>query len=78
MVPGAGLAWEQRPAIGDPDDFYHLSLGSGFSIGQDPGQIIIDFAYILGSQGFQMPVTAVPEVSLDHDPGLTVHQRLGP
>ena len=42
-----GVAWEQRPAIGRPDDFYIFSLGSGFSIGQGPGQIIIDFAYFL-------------------------------
>ena len=41
-----GFAWEQRPAIGDPDNFYSISFGSGLSIGEDPGKTIVDFAYI--------------------------------
>jgi hypothetical protein len=41
----AGLSWEQRPAIGSPDEYWGLSLGSGISIGQDPGKVILDFAY---------------------------------
>jgi hypothetical protein len=39
------LSWEQRPAIGSPDEYWGLSLGSGISIGQDPGKVILDFAY---------------------------------
>ena len=42
----AGLFWEQRPAIGDPDEYFGLSLGSGMSIGKDPGKLIVDFAYM--------------------------------
>ena len=43
----AGLAWEERPALGQPDDFYSVSLGSGFSIGKEPGRVIFDLAYVL-------------------------------
>ncbi len=42
-----GLAWEQRPAVGNPDDYYSLSAGSGFSVGKGPGKTIVDIAYIL-------------------------------
>jgi len=40
-----GLVWEQRPAIGEPDDYYGFSVGTGIAIGDDPGQWIFDFAY---------------------------------
>ena len=42
-----GLAWEQRPAAGEPDDYYTVSLGSGFSMGKGVGKSIIDIAYSL-------------------------------
>ena len=42
----AGMAWEQRPAIDDPDDFYTASLGTGFSIGQGSGRVLFDIAYL--------------------------------
>jgi len=41
-----GVIWEQRPAIGTPDQYWGVSLGSGISVGKDPGKFIIDFAYI--------------------------------
>jgi long-subunit fatty acid transport protein len=40
-----GFSWEQRPAIGTPDEFYGVSAGSGISLGKDPGKLIIDVAY---------------------------------
>ena len=41
----AGLSWEQRPAIGNPDEYWGVSVGSGVSLGKDPGKLIIDVAY---------------------------------
>ena len=41
----AGVIWEQRPAIESSDNYYGFSLGSGFSLGKDPGKLIIDFSY---------------------------------
>ncbi len=41
----AGVSWEQRPAIGDPDEFWGFSLGTGVSVGKDPGKMIVDVAY---------------------------------
>ncbi len=41
-----GIFWEQRPALGSPDNYLGLSLGSGFSLGKDPGKLIFDLAYI--------------------------------
>ncbi|MFH0880082.1 MAG: hypothetical protein V2A34_10255 [Lentisphaerota bacterium] len=40
-----GVGWEQRPAIGRPDEFWVFSLGSGLSLGKDPGKLILDIAY---------------------------------
>ena len=42
----AGLSWDQRPAIGSPDEYWGASLGSGISIGKGPNKVIIDVAYI--------------------------------
>ena len=41
----AGLVWEQRPAVGQPDDYYGFSVGTGVAIGEDEGQWIVDVAY---------------------------------
>jgi long-subunit fatty acid transport protein len=41
-----GAGWEQRPAVGAPDDYYSLALGSGIAFGDDPGRVLIDFAYV--------------------------------
>jgi long-subunit fatty acid transport protein len=37
----AGLMWEQRPALGAPDNFFGVSVGTGISI----GPVIVDLAY---------------------------------
>ncbi len=41
----AGASWEQRPAIGTPDQYWGVSLGSGISLGKEPGKVILDVAY---------------------------------
>jgi hypothetical protein len=41
-----GASWEQRPAIGTPDNYWGFSLGSGLSAGKDPGKLILDIAYL--------------------------------
>ncbi len=46
MVPfRGGAGWEQRPAVGSPDEYWSVSLGSGISLGREPGACIIDLAY---------------------------------
>ena len=42
-----GLVWEQRPAIGQPDDYYGFSVGTGISVGNeaDARKVIFDVAY---------------------------------
>ena len=40
-----GLAWQQRPAIGSPDDYYGFSLGTGVSLGRKGAKWIVDIAY---------------------------------
>lgn len=40
-----GLFWEQRPAIGSPDDYYGCSLGLGVSLGQER-QVVLDLAWL--------------------------------
>ncbi|MBN1675834.1 MAG: outer membrane protein transport protein [Kiritimatiellae bacterium] len=54
-----GLSWEQRPAIGSPDPYYGLSLGTGVSIGKDPGKLILDLAYLY-TQGDDVLGSLVP------------------
>ena len=41
-----GVSWEQRPAVGAPDEYWGVSLGSGISLGRDPGRVILDAAYL--------------------------------
>lgn len=56
-----GAVWEQRPALGDPDDYYGFSLGTGFGFGKEPGRVILDIAYsYLTAHNVQ---TVVPEQS---------------
>jgi len=42
----AGVAWEQRPAIDEPDDYWQFSVGTGVSLGKGPRSVIFDLAYI--------------------------------
>ena len=52
LLPGTeiplrgGVSWEQRPAIGTPDAFWGVSLGTGIALGEDPGRLILDIAYM--------------------------------
>lgn len=55
----AGLSWEQRPAIGSPDEYWGVSLGTGFSLGKGENKVIIDIAYIY-SWGNDVMGTLVP------------------
>ncbi len=41
-----GMFWEQRPAVGAPDEYWGFSLGSGISLGKETGKTILDVAYI--------------------------------
>jgi long-subunit fatty acid transport protein len=41
----AGFGWEQRPAVGAPDNYWGVSAGTGVSLGKDPGKLIVDLAY---------------------------------
>ncbi|HOW98257.1 MAG TPA: hypothetical protein P5567_08695 [Kiritimatiellia bacterium] len=56
----AGLSWEQRPAVGAPDEFYGVNAGTGLSLGKDPGKLILDVAYAY-SWGDDVLGTLVPE-----------------
>jgi long-subunit fatty acid transport protein len=41
----AGVGWEERPALDRPDQYWSLSLGTGFSVGREPVKCIVDVAY---------------------------------
>lgn len=55
-----GIRWEQRPAVGEPDEYWGLSLGSGISLGKEPGRLILDVAYTY-SWGDHVLGTLVPD-----------------
>jgi len=55
----AGLSWDQRPAVGMPDQYWGISLGTGISLGKGPNKVIIDIAYIY-SWGNDVMGTLVP------------------
>jgi len=55
----AGLSWDQRPAVGSPDEYWGVSLGSGISIGKGPNKVIIDVTYLY-SWGNNVMGTLVP------------------
>ncbi len=62
----AGIAWEERPAVGAPDRFWHFTLGLGLSIGQGPGKVILDAAYVYAF-GDDVLGTLVPGQDLRSD-----------
>jgi len=41
-----GAFWEQRPAVGAPDEYWGVSVGSGIALGKEPGRAVLDLAYI--------------------------------
>ena len=61
-----GLVWEQRPAIGTPDDYYGFSLGTGYTLGEDANSLTIDLAYsYLAADDVQTVVPAEQSLSTD-------------
>jgi hypothetical protein len=54
-----GLSWEQRPAIGQPDQYWGFSLGTGVSLGSEPRKVILDVAYSC-TWGQNVMATLVP------------------
>jgi len=61
-----GVFWEQRPAIGSPDEYWGLSLGSGVSLGKEPGQIVLDVAYTF-ERGENVMGSLLPEQEMHSD-----------
>jgi len=55
-----GLFWEERPSIGSPDQYWGFSLGSGLSLGKEPGRAILDIAYIF-EQGNDVMEALLPD-----------------
>ena len=68
-----GLAWDQRPAVGTPDEYWSVSLGSGLSLGKGPNKVIIDVAYIY-SWGNNVMSTLVPGQSGELGTDVDNHQ----
>jgi long-subunit fatty acid transport protein len=62
----SGVFWEQRPAIGSPDEYWGISLGSGISLGKEPGRAILDVAYIF-EQGNNVMGSLLPEQAVHSD-----------
>jgi len=54
-----GLSCEQRPAVGSPDTYGGVSLGSGISLGQGANKVILDVAYVF-TWGRDVMGTLVP------------------
>ena len=64
----AGLAWEQRPALDEPDDFFSLSVGAGFSRAAelDAGKTIYDIACTL-THGRNVKAIVPEQLGLESD-----------
>ena len=61
-----GLVWEQRPAIGEPDDYHGFSLGTGLALGRGTGKWIFDVAYsLLQARDIQTLVPGEDSLSTD-------------
>lgn len=67
-----GVFWEQRPASGSPDEYYGFSLGSGISLGKDPGKIVIDVAYVF-ERGENVMGSLLPGQGMSSD---VIHHQL--
>jgi long-subunit fatty acid transport protein len=61
-----GIFWEQRPAVGTSDEYWGLSLGSGISLGKDPGRVILDIAYTF-EHGENVMGSLLPEQAMTSD-----------
>lgn len=67
----AGVAWEERPAIGAPDEYWSGSVGTGLALGKQPSRWIVDVAYVY-TQGENVLGSLVTEQDLRAD--VTEHQ----
>ena len=61
-----GVFWEQRPATGAPDEYWGFSLGSGISLGKEPGRAVLDVAYIF-EQGNNVMGSLLPGQAVHSD-----------
>lgn len=61
-----GVFWEQRPAMGSPDEYWGLSLGSGISLGKEPGRFILDVAYTF-ERGEKVMASLLPGQGMSSD-----------
>ncbi|MEN8254780.1 MAG: outer membrane protein transport protein [Verrucomicrobiota bacterium] len=61
-----GIFWEQRPTTGSPDEYWGFSLGSGISLGKDPGKAVLDVAYIF-ERGENVMGSLLPEQTVHSD-----------
>ena len=61
-----GFFWEQRPAVGAPDQYWGVSLGSGLSLGKEPGRFILDVAYTF-ERGEGVMGSLLPEQGMTSD-----------
>ncbi|MFC1468182.1 hypothetical protein ACFLQY_05835, partial [Verrucomicrobiota bacterium] len=65
-----GVFWEQRPAVGAPDEYCGFSLGSGVSVGKGSRKVILDAAYVFECaddvMGSLLPEQAVTADSTKH------------
>ncbi len=61
-----GVFWEQRPATGSPDEYWGFSLGSGISLGKEPGRAVLDVAYIF-EQGNNVMSSLLPGQAVHSD-----------
>jgi len=61
-----GFFWEQRPAAGVPDEYWGFSLGSGISLGHEPGRAVLDVAYVF-EQGNNVMGSLLPEQAVHSD-----------
>jgi len=67
----AGVAWEERPAIGEPDEYWSASVGTGIALGREPARWILDAAYVF-TQGDDVLGSLVTDQDLRTD--VTEHQ----
>lgn len=62
----AGVFWEQRPAVGVPDEYRGISFGTGISLGEEPGRIVLDVAYVY-EQGRSVMGSLLPDQRMSSD-----------
>ncbi len=61
-----GLAWEQQPAGGAPDEYWTCALGAGLNLGREPTRFVIDLAYAF-TFGHDVLGSLVPDRDIQTD-----------